>query len=552
MAGHARAARPEDAALRVGGHGHVRAEEAHDAGAGEGEEPAEPGSGRARGEVAEEAVPPRAEVAEAHELPVYGQQGEEDGQVGAVLGVVGAGEVGLDVVAQTVLEGVRVGVAQAREGVVERVEVEPVGGVGHGGGDQRLEGGAAGVAGGVLLLEVRPVDGRTVRVGGEEPVVVGEAQLLLDQRPDVAPEVERAGAGEQRVDLGRAEEAGQRGRLAAQRVAELGVVRDAAPRADVQDGLPPGGVVGQRAVGAVVRVAPAAALGEQHHQVDEGQAEAAHDDGLAGAQAGQVAVGGELRGNVRELMFGGEGGEGALFIVGFGVEVAEGEDDEVGEERRGPVREPYLLPPVARPGYADGAAAVFVDGDVRGQGGHRLLVHPAQVRALEPSAGEGLAGQPGEFRRRFGGEVHGERAGAHEVGPFGEGRAGADRALVLDGVVGEHGDVLGHGVHPQQPGLVVPPDPAAAGRVRVHEVDVEAGAALEFGRVGGDPLDDAGGARPGADDHDGGHEGARGAAVGGGAVQGPALRVAVVQAAGRVRPGARRTSAHRAPAVPRA
>ncbi|GAB1330483.1 hypothetical protein ACE1SV_48220 [Streptomyces sennicomposti] len=416
-------------------------------------------------------MPPGADVAEPHQLAVDGEQSEEDGEVGAVPGVVPAAQVVFDPVAQRLLELIGRGVVFSGQRAVQCGEVEPVGGVGHGFGD---EGGPfAGAGGGVSLLEVGPLEGRPLGVCGEQPVVVGVAEFLLDQRPDVGAEVEAAGAGQQRLGLGGAEEAGQRRALAGEVVADLGVVRDSAPRADVQHRFLSGGEVG------VLLVAAAATLGEQHHQVHEGESETAHEDGFAGLQGGQVAVGGEVGRQVDQAVGAGVVSQLLLLPVVFGVEVAEGEDDEVGEERARAALQPHLLASVVRAADAEGAHRVVVHGDAGRQRGHGLVVHPAQIGPLEAAVGEGAPG---------------------DAGPLVQGGSLAHRSGHVDGVVGEHGDVLGVRVHPQQRRLGVAPDPAAARRMRVDQMDVELRTGVQLGGVGGDALDETGPPRPGPHD----------------------------------------------------
>lgn len=235
--------KPEDAPFLVRLDGHSRAEEADDTGPGEGEQLVQPGSRWAGREVAEEAVPPAADVAEPHQLPVDGEQSEEDGEVLAVRGVVTAVEVGADVLAQPDLECVVRRVAHAVQRVVERFEVEPVGRVGHGGDDEGAQLLAARVGGRVLLLEDLPVDGRALGMGGEEPVVVGVSELLVDKWPHIAPKVERTGLTSSSSVRSGPRKRGSGGRFALLTVADLGVVRDTAPRSDVQNGLLAGGQV---------------------------------------------------------------------------------------------------------------------------------------------------------------------------------------------------------------------------------------------------------------------------------------------------------------------
>ncbi|CAM5253237.1 hypothetical protein SVIOM74S_02607 [Streptomyces violarus] len=112
---------------------------------GEGEELLQAGAGRARCEVAEEAVPPVADVAEPDELGVGQEQPEEDCEIRAVVRVVTACQVGGSCSRAAFLE--RLGAFVRRHAVeigpVERVQVEPVGGVGYGTGDEVGQFGAA-------------------------------------------------------------------------------------------------------------------------------------------------------------------------------------------------------------------------------------------------------------------------------------------------------------------------------------------------------------------------------------------------------------------------
>lgn len=167
-------------------------------------------------------------VAEAGQLPVDREESEEDRQVRTVRGVVAAGEIGLDVAAQALLERVGRVVAYAVQRPVERRGVEAVGGVGNGVRGQRRQFRGRGRRR-VLLVEDRPVDGGALRVCGEEPVVVGESELPVDERPYITVEVDRSVPGEQPVHLFGAEVARQRRAFAGPGVADLGVVRHPAP-----------------------------------------------------------------------------------------------------------------------------------------------------------------------------------------------------------------------------------------------------------------------------------------------------------------------------------
>jgi hypothetical protein len=176
-------------------------------------------------------------------------------------------------------------------------------------------------------------------------------------------------------------------------------------------------------------VAAAAPLGEQHHQVDEGEPEAAYEHRFAGGEAREVGVGGEVGRQVHEPVPLGVGRQLPLFVVGSGVEVALREDDGVGGERRRDALQPHRLATRVRPGHAHRPAPVVMDDGAGRQTGHGLLVHPAQVPALLAAPGEGAP---------------------VESGPFVEGRARQDGARDVHRVVGEHRDVLGLRVHPEQ------------------------------------------------------------------------------------------------------
>lgn len=235
----------------------------------------------------------------------------------------------------------------------------------------------------------------------------------------------------------------------------------------MQNGLLAGGQV------LAVLVPPPTSLGEQHHQVDEGEPEAPDDDRFTGGQGGQVAVRGEVGRQVDEPVPVREFGQLDVLRGGFGIEVADGEYDEVGGQRFVAALQPDVLTAVTLPGDAQGAPTVLMHGDARRKRGHRLLVHPSQIGALQPSARKVLASQRLYLGEEFRFDPEGDAAVADVGRPGVQCGPRTYRPLLLDRVVGEHGDVLGHGVHPEQRGLVVPPDPAAAGRVRVDEMDVQ-------------------------------------------------------------------------------
>ena len=166
-------------------------------------------------------------------------------------------------------------------------------------------------------------------VGVEQLVVRGPADLLEQHRQDVAVELDRLVAGQQGLDAGVVEEAGELGRRPLQPVVELGPVRHAAPGPDVEHGFAPARLVPQRAVGALDE-ASAAALGDEDQQVGERLAEADGDDVGAGLQPAQVELGGVPGGEEHEPVLGGERGDGLVAASGLGVEVAHRQHHDVG------------------------------------------------------------------------------------------------------------------------------------------------------------------------------------------------------------------------------
>ena len=215
-------------------------------------------------------------------------------------------------------------------------------------------------------------------------VVPAPGDLLRHQRPDLRRHVDRLARGEQRVDLRGPEEARQRRTPCAQLVVGLGVVGGAARRARHQVGLVAGRHVAQPVP---VGLEPAAAaLVEQHDEVDERETEPADEHGLAGGEHREVGVGGLLRRQVAQARRGGAGGEVALVGGGRGVEVPRGEHDGVGAQRRAVLKVHDLGGALL--GQPDRAGAVQVHPHARGQAAEHVLQHPAQVGALQAAAGE--------------------------------------------------------------------------------------------------------------------------------------------------------------------
>ncbi len=121
----------------------------------------------------------------------------------------------------------------------------------------------------------------------EQLLVVREGQLLLDQRPHLRLEVEHPRTEPVEGFAGQVP-GGNRG-CSGDGVAELRVVRDAAPRADAQDRFVAGRVIAEQPVAFVVPAA--ASLGQQHHQIDERLPETANDNVFLRLQLTQIDVG---------------------------------------------------------------------------------------------------------------------------------------------------------------------------------------------------------------------------------------------------------------------
>ncbi len=330
---------------------------------------------------------------------------------------------------------------------------------------------------------------RALGVRLEEPAVVGHRELEHDERPHLRAVVERGRPAAERREAGTRQVAQRRGTVrAADLVTELRVVGHSAARSDVEHRLAPARVVGE--VGALPREAAAPALAEQDDEVHERQPHATHDDGLPGPQVLEVEVGGVAGRDV------GQAGparlleETPLFRCRCLVEVALGEDDEVGLEGAAVRQRHPLAPPVVDDG--DRTSSVGVDGDTLRQRVDDPAPGPVEVVGLHDAR-----------RERAGRHPPGRRRGVGAGGPLGEGRARQDRPRAPDRRVSEHGDVLRLGVHPEQRRLVRAPDAPPAGRVRVDDVDVDPlHRAADVTGVGAQPLDDPEGARARPDDDD--------------------------------------------------
>ena len=176
---------------------------------------------------------------------------------------------------------------------------------------------------GVARREVVPAARRPLAVGVEQLVVVRPADLLGDERVQVAVELDRLGLRQQAVDGRAVEEAGERCPRRLQPVVELGPVRHAAARPDVEHGLVAARFVAQRAVGrSGFDEATAPPLRHEHEQVGERLAEPEGDDVGARPQDRQVLLGRVAGGDVGESPFQRPAVQRAA-VGRVGVEVAE-------------------------------------------------------------------------------------------------------------------------------------------------------------------------------------------------------------------------------------
>ena len=269
----------------------------------------------------------------------------------------------------------------------------------------------------------------------------------------------------------------------------------------MQDGLVAGGHVVQGAVTAVVE-APAAAFEQQHHEVHEREPHAARDHRLARRDRPERGVGGLLGREVAQTVLLRVRDQAGLGVGRRRVEMPGGEDEDVGRELAVALEQYPVRGPAA---YTDRARPVAVHPHLGRERREGATQHPVQVVALEAPGGEGGGPEGAQLvadravRDRL--AVEGAVADRHR--PLVQRGAGDDRPVDDAAVVGEHGDVGGHGVHPQQRRLVLAPDPPGPVRVGVDEVDVEVD--REPGGTRGDPLEDPGTAGATADDHDRGH-----------------------------------------------
>ena len=362
-------------------------------------------------------------------------------------------------------------------------------GAGHVGDDERA-------------LEVLAAPPRPLRVGLEQPPVVRHRKLEHDERPHLRAVVERGAAVAEGGQPFRGQVAQWRrtGAGRADLVAELGVVGHATPGADVEHRLPPARVVGEGR--ALAREPPTTPLAEQDDEVDEGQSHAAHEHRLTGLEPREIEVGRVPRRQVGES--GGCCGlEDAAFLrTRRLVEVALRENHEVGLDGL-TGREVDALPHAALGGGAEGRALscvgegcgpcrVVVHGHPVGQPRGGPLPRPREVARLEHARGEGAGAL----------QCSACRGGSGQARPLGQRGARVDGPLALHRLVGEDGDVLRLGVHPEQGRLRGAPDAATPWRLGVDHVQLDRLTSGLLPQPARETFDDAERARARADEGD--------------------------------------------------
>ncbi len=336
-------------------------------------------------------------------------------------------------------------------------------------------------------------------------MVPGPAHLLEHQGQHVGGEREPLGPGQQRLDGGVVEEAGQGGQRGLEPVAELRPVGHAPAGPHVQHRLPtarlvaqPGPAGGVGWLGGVGGVGgdepPAPALGDQRHQVGEGLAEPGDDHVGPRGQDRQVEVGGVAGAEVDGAVMLSEALEGEALLVGLGVEMAQGQHHRVDQEGAGVAGQGDDLAAV-------GPSTVGSIGDVDrlgpvdhhlhpvGQRGQHVAVEPLEVGRLHPTGGERHAVDGGDLSRQVGRSQLGQGRPVDLTGPLQQGGTHPGRPVAPHGVVGEHRDVLGHRVHPQQRAEVGPPHPPGAGPLGIDQVDAQQPPAEDLAGAGHHPLE---------------------------------------------------------------
>ena len=293
---------------------------------------------------------------------------------------------------------------------------------------------------------------------------------------------------------------GRRRHRTDQLVVQLRAVRDATARADVEHRLATARGVRVRAVLADVE-APAPSLRQQHHLVDEVEAEPADDHVRTGSEAVEVGIGGVLGREVHQLVAGGVVDQLRMLAGRLGVEVAEAQDDRIGVDRRSSVVERDAQPVAVEIVDRGRSRTVHHHRGAVSDRFDRPLQAPAHVLTAEASRREVHRCEVLRLRSETG---VGDVAGADRGGPLRERRPLPDRPGARDARIGEQGRVHRQRVHPQQRRLIEPPQATGSGRVRIDEVQLDR-TRCRGGEVGGDPLDDADAARADAHDDDHAH-----------------------------------------------
>ena len=253
--------------------------------------------------------------------------------------------------------------------------------------------------------------------------------------------------------------------------------------------LSAGALVAQ--AGIVVHEPPAPTLGEQDHQVDEGETEAPDDDVLAGLDQVQVEVAAVRRRQVAQTMIISERGQRGERRRRADVDVAVHQDHGVGGHGL-PVLEHHHLP-FAGGGRHQVDRPLGVGDDLHRRRGSMPgpVVGVREVRIRQPSGRE--------VHRTQGSGLRGERSVVQNrpvaAAPLEHGRPRSHRTFERDAVVHEGGQVLRGGVQPQQAGLGVPPHPTTAGWERVDQVHLDR-PSIVGGRVADQALQQARAPRP--------------------------------------------------------
>ena len=251
--------------------------------------------------------------------------------------------------------------------------------------------------------------------------------------------------------------------------------------------------------------AAAAALGEQDDEIGERLPEAERDDVGARLEHRQVLLGGVAGREVDEAVGGGELRDARRRRgSGSASRWPSDEHDDVGDERLvDPVQDHTAWRPSAPSRTSTARRSVHDDVDVVG-GSDASTWRWNQSRYTDCTSRVGnvigveAADLGGQRRGRAARRACRRRPCAAHSCSDGPGRIGPSQ---LHRVVGEHRDVLGHRVHPQQRVEVgrATPDRCPARR-RVDEVDPQRSLGEQLGRVGRQTLEQRRRRRAGADD----------------------------------------------------